>query len=1219
MKVGHQSGALGEYARRVLKLFERVGVLSLGGEPIDRDSYQPTMLESRQPPRTSPANEWFSNSAQDRRNDPGNSHVVATEEKVCSEWLGDDDRLPLCIIGEAGAGKSCLAESFGYSLCKSLLAWTTAPTEAEGTPPFVPLLIRLSEAAGQIGDAVRMAEAALLKGHAYPALNDDCLSALIGENRLAYVFDGLDEIPLPRRRGLFDQLRSFEGTAPIMVTSRPATGIEQLFSVAHIYAICETTLSQAIAYVRRYFGSASAPGRPPEFWIGEFRRAAAGPIGHYLSRWLYVKAWCDFCAAFERPPEGIAELMENAFRNFPARRRVLEDPAEAELRRFHGWLSRVAFHFAGTDFTPEPLDFEDKSSPAYLENVDRAGRFLKQAADAGLLLREATSGRYRVVKVPIIEYLVARRLVEGANASPLVLKRLIETFRRWVWRPETHDILQMALALLFCGGAASQELAMNLADWALRVSERSVRAKPSRWRLTAKEPPCDDIVLPFGFVIARWLGAASDNVIRPMLARIVDLAVAKQAITSRRIIESLAPRLSFPMVQLLLERMRSNTRTDDNFSESDIEISVALGLAATLLPECDAISALQEILRFLDEERNKGEPEHLRILMGKPVEEVVRRIAGSDCFLAAEALLGHLRSGRHLAQDFANAIADAARRISFHERTEAAETWRQRLQSDRGMSEAERIETLHGLSYIEPAAAEPGGDLAPGQGRPQWQEEFAVEIANSGAVQVLTRLLEMMEGGEVSEKESNDFWIALGMTFAAMPADALRLAVEEWLRRTADGGNDSGLRRGLASAVARAVDFFEEPQASLLFSAVLDALRNVADDASVATDLGHALWKLADKLSVHHATGFFVQLHRHFEPALLESAAAGMMEYVCISAAKRVPVATLEQQMRRWLPIIADGKSRIGLRVLLVRTTEGSAHRVTEHMAKWLVEQLLGHDRPTKNKAEQLINELRRRCALAALPCLSLANALEIEERFLRQWDEALLALITWQPTLSATSTGRTEPRFRIVIRRRMLLDEAGAVIPEYFAKLLQPVKFERIWSRVAERHPSLPAYKLLTGDELQRARSHALRAVTVSAEAANAPETFCQLDLQILQDDESILTLYRQPAVSLPPVPSAPRTCRLQVDLDRRLVFVDGQAFAQSSSLGCMILSRLIDAAGGIVPADELLPDENKGTVEPKERVKEAIAILTPNVREFIGGRPGQGGGRFLKPGAFR
>jgi hypothetical protein len=95
-------------------------------------------------------------------------------------------------------------------------------------------------------------------------------------------------------------------------------------------------------------------------------------------------------------------------------------------------------------------------------------------------------------------------------------------------------------------------------------------------------------------------------------------------------------------------------------------------------------------------------------------------------------------------------------------------------------------------------------------------------------------------------------------------------------------------------------------------------------------------------------------------------------------------------------------------------------------------------------------------------------------------------------------------------------------------------------------------------------------------------------------------------------------RTCRLKVDLVSRNIYLDGEPIPHTSILACEIVQRLIDADGGIMPPDKLLPDDKANNAELKDRVRDAMNHLDPSVRRLVGGKSGQGGGRFLRPDAF-
>jgi hypothetical protein len=260
--------------------------------------------------------------------------------------------------------------------------------------------------------------------------------------------------------------------------------------------------------------------------VNLFDDAISASLGHLLTRPLFLKAWCDYVHddLDHRAPESLSDLARQLLFALARRRRLFNYPSGRDpvaigeyadaVAALSSWLGRLGHYFAERGFGPQKLD-----DPAGIELYKEAivGRLMDAAISSGLLIR--ILNKYYMPKVPLVEYCIGKYLADDVSLNPDGPKQLINTFRRWIWRPNLHDILDFTFDSLwsFAGdNDRSRQWARDLLRWIVETGRHDCI------RRTCPPYSQDDLVRPFAFAALRWHALnASGNAL--------DLALAKEA------------------------------------------------------------------------------------------------------------------------------------------------------------------------------------------------------------------------------------------------------------------------------------------------------------------------------------------------------------------------------------------------------------------------------------------------------------------------------------------------------------------------------------------------------------------------------------------------------------------------------------------------------------------------------------------------------------------
>lgn len=558
--------AICTYAANIRDALEgSIGVLNSVGAPLSRSLYQEAKLHVF---KQSDMREWSAPGDRPRSfgSDFAPDHLARglppplPEDRVLDEWRKEGFDRNLLIIAPVGAGKSCLLESFALRLAKDLLENCKWPP-SRPLPPAVPVLVSLAEWAqlrkdqagreGSLEAYITREEWEIPKSK---PLGRATIERLRANRKLILLADGFDEVSHLRHE-LAAQINKLG--MPFALTSRPGHG-EQLVvtDAARHRTLAELSSDAARRFVGAYFTGTDLDEFGPEAALRLFRDAQSGSAAALLARPLYVKAWCQYVYDLvyaghipQNAPASLCELAEQLYRDFIRQRPLFEKLREADSHehgvyrqacdKFATWLGRLGAFFAENNF--EPLRLASDNTGVELQAINRDSTFSVThknqsqsfnfkdiAIDAGLLVKSALDN-YHLLTLPVVEYLVGRSAAQDACEDPHAPRILVKTFRRWIWQPRLHDILDYTFDTLWHGTKAQRGWATALLGWAVEAGRHDLKRAP-----TLSESTQDDLIRPFALTSLRWhcLDPNADNSLQAQQAAraaAVALAAAQHA------------------------------------------------------------------------------------------------------------------------------------------------------------------------------------------------------------------------------------------------------------------------------------------------------------------------------------------------------------------------------------------------------------------------------------------------------------------------------------------------------------------------------------------------------------------------------------------------------------------------------------------------------------------------------------------------------------------
>lgn len=424
-----------------------------------------------------------------------------TEEDFWEYWLPNGCR-SLLITGLAGAGKSALLESLADKLVMRLMDEIAQAKTPLSWP--VPILVSLpalpSPASGTLLE--QPAEVFLGSTELPSSLRDGVPTQLL------LLLDGFDEISPSQRQRIARLLREWDG--PFFLTSRAGYGESQSFTTAHHIVRLEPWSGwQQRRYCEAFFGSAAREDSLLAGFRSRWADANSGLIARLLERPLYLEQWCEAIHFNDSGvPRHVEDLIVTLLDELLRRRRVFEAWRECDPHRVRiyakalsmliEWLGRIGLVFADNDWEALPIDQEPLRSLLAGAELQGEGRteYLEQAAQrAGLLMIERRTAR--LLKTPLVEAATGMALAREVNLHPGSPSTFLNLYRRWIWRPEHREVLDIAFDRLWRGDATERRWARDTLRWTLDVVSASKRG-------LANSLVQDDVMHPFSVAALRW-------------------------------------------------------------------------------------------------------------------------------------------------------------------------------------------------------------------------------------------------------------------------------------------------------------------------------------------------------------------------------------------------------------------------------------------------------------------------------------------------------------------------------------------------------------------------------------------------------------------------------------------------------------------------------------------------------------------------------------------
>lgn len=493
-----------EYADGLINLLgNNIGVITDSADPIGRTLYSGAMLGKHALEMHA---DWQSRSSLElfRLESP------LPEDKLFEDWREAGYDHPLLIAAPAGSGKSCLLESFALRMAQDVCNPRRWPV-SEPLPPAVPLVVSLK----YVGDSSiedYLPRAGRELAPPLPSLSPEALLRLRREQRLVLLLDGLDEVPATATN-LWRQIKLLGNR--YLLTTRPGYGEDRLGDArCQRRSLNELTEERARTYVEKYFELFPCSKRSAAQALESWQRDWSTSFGRLLRRPMYLKAWCDFVhdrllrGATPVTPESLHDLahllLRQAIAFRPQSRQEFGDDFDVELDGFIRWFGGIGREFANEGFG-ELTRAELAKKGVLLQKGDvertaRERRWEQVALRCGWLIYSKANDAYWIPKVPLVEYQIGKALADDAVQHPESPRLLIETFRRWLWRPFLHDILDYTFdALWGTDRAEVRSWADVLLEWV-----RSAEDLEGVGHGPLNPPAEEDLLNPFLISLIRW-------------------------------------------------------------------------------------------------------------------------------------------------------------------------------------------------------------------------------------------------------------------------------------------------------------------------------------------------------------------------------------------------------------------------------------------------------------------------------------------------------------------------------------------------------------------------------------------------------------------------------------------------------------------------------------------------------------------------------------------
>lgn len=897
------------YGERLLAILDELGIASPMGYRIPRELHQHATLRTDGREAALDPHDAMNTDREfaEPENTPSPSII---DEKALDDWMSEDSHQRLLIVASAGMGKSVLLETFAHrmagQLIESLRKTDGESTRVRAVPVLVPLR-KLEQNQMSLKEAILRSEALLNApdgtGHSSPALSRSQMEELLERKLIVPLLDGFDELDDRHRLSLADSWNVYRRFA---LTSRPEHGAEREFDPSRHRTLEPLSASQVQAYVEKFFRKRLLDHADIGRWL---KAAIEGPLGPMLTAPLFLRLWCEVVDRDKTPPAHLSDLTDELFERLLERRDVPKRTGPQGNRRSQLWLDSARDWFeqylgelgvtcAGEAFGSRPLNDpklpkREPDSPILVEVKPPDG--IEMAEQAGVLVR-LPGKKIRLLKLPVVEAVIAKHLVQ-MTTTPDGRRQFIGIFRRWVWMPTLHDILETAFGQLREGTEDQKSLALGSHAWLLKIATTCPlhivpAAPPSQ---TSQLPVRDDLLRPFALLALR-LVAPDDSIptVRALVAARIR-ADRRNPMANVPIIGRTRPSYVASVLTELMVSFRNGENHD--IREQSVE---RIETAAGRVPEGEqAVEVINELLGALGREKDAS----LCSALAKAIRMVAGRIPeGEQAVEVINELLAALgrEKDASLCSELMKAIHTAASRIPEGEQVlKIANTWIVALQQNEESTDVRRglisaiaaaagrlpasecaVDMIDQLirvpknadaslcSWLAEAIRTAAGRIPEGERAMKAINQWFRSLRSMGDTAVRVGFTWAIEGatGRLPESEcvvemANE-WIGVlkdekdtnvrnGLALA-IQAVARRIPENERAVETIDqwigalqGEKNANTRLGLADAIAGVADRLPESERIVkVINHAIDALRGEQDDDIYFT-LTRAIWTAA--------------------------------------------------------------------------------------------------------------------------------------------------------------------------------------------------------------------------------------------------------------------------------------------------------------------------------------------------------------------------------------
>lgn len=335
--------------------------------------------------------------------------------------------------------------------------------------------------------------------------NQRVVDVLVAEGRLAYMLDGLDELPADQHHQFARQLNSLVvetlGRSTLVLTGRRSSidaDIRCLFQLNSIYEPLGLQDVEIESYIRAYF-SGRNPARGEEL-LSVLRSASGQRMLNLMARPVLLALTCQIFAERDlRLSDRPADFLEEALQHFFHRRqkkfllRSSKDVLDLISCLASGALQQGDLRLAYSEAEWFASEFLRRRK---IPNAPGVADLLFNLADASGILQPRptpTGPAYEFTSRVLAEYLAARHALKFSD------KRVRELYSSCVWCEQLKDMLAWLMIALW---HSRPKLAGQIVGWLLRHLVPRQLVRLDGYDTVAQEPDapsaqldrdCDDL------------------------------------------------------------------------------------------------------------------------------------------------------------------------------------------------------------------------------------------------------------------------------------------------------------------------------------------------------------------------------------------------------------------------------------------------------------------------------------------------------------------------------------------------------------------------------------------------------------------------------------------------------------------------------------------------------------------------------------------------------